>query len=341
MVDEGGDELTLWRSMTNINVSSMPLRWRITAAFAAIYLIWGSTYLAIRFAIETIPPFLMGGMRFLIAGSILYGVLRCRGVRSPSRQQWRAALIVGGLLLFAGNGGVIVAEQFVPSSLAALIIATVPLWMVLLNWKWGDRSRPSTGTAIGLGLGLLGIGLIVAPGAQADGGAISPLGLIILVVASLSWSIGSLYSRRAQLPANALLSTSMEMLMGGVLMLIVGLLLGQGAQIRLDHISFLSLISLAYLVVFGSLIGFTAYVWLLKVSTPARVSTYAFVNPVVAVFLGMIFADETLSLRVLIAAAIIILAVILITFNQASTRSRQVAIPNKRDAAPSQLAEGA
>src|SRR5512139_3993941 len=125
--------------MSKFNLSTISLRWRVAAAFAAIYLIWGSTYLAIRFAIETIPPYLMGGMRFLIAGSILYGVLRWRGVRSPSRRQWRAALIVGGLLLFGGNGGVMVAEQFVPSSLAALIIATVPLWMVLLNWKWGDR----------------------------------------------------------------------------------------------------------------------------------------------------------------------------------------------------------
>ncbi len=322
--------------MFNLHLSAVSLRWRIVLAFAAIYLIWGSTYLAIHFAIETIPPYLMGAVRFLIAGGLLYGVLRWRGVRAPSRRQWRAALIVGGLLLFGGNGGVMVAEQFVPSSLAALIVAMVPLWMVLLNWKWGDRARPNSGTALGVGLGVLGIVLISAPGAMAAGGEVNPIGLAILIVASLSWSIGSLYSRRAALPANALLSTSMEMLMGGVLMMGAGLLLGQGGQIQLDHISFISIASLAYLVIFGSLIGFTAYVWLLKVTTPARVSTYAFVNPVVAVFLGWMLAGEELSPRILIAAAIIILAVMLITFNQVAVRPRAAVVES-----PSQLAESA
>jgi drug/metabolite transporter (DMT)-like permease len=324
--------------MTEFSISKISMKWRIVLAFAAVYLIWGSTYLAIRLAIETIPPYLMGGVRFLLAGGLLYAVLRWRGVKAPSRRHWRAALIVGALLLFGGNGGVMVAEQFVPSSLAALIIATVPLWMVLLNWKWGDRLRPSVGTAIGVGLGVIGIVLIAAPGQSAAEGAVNPIGLVILILASLSWSIGSLYSRRAQLPSNALLSTSMEMLAGGGLMLIAGLLLGQGKQIRLDQVSLLSLAALAYLVIFGSLIGFTAYVWLLKVTTPARVSTYAFVNPVVAVFLGWAFAGEQLSARVMVAAAIIILAVVLITFSQATTRSA-VSLP-VCDAAEPSLAEG-
>jgi drug/metabolite transporter (DMT)-like permease len=320
--------------MFNLHFSTIPLRWRIALAFAAIYLIWGSTYLAIHFAIETIPPFLMGGVRFLIAGGLLYGVLRWRGVRAPLRRQWRAALIVGGLLLFGGTGGVMVAEQFVPSGLAALIAAMVPLWMVLLNWKWGERSRPNGGTALGVGLGVSGIVLISAPGATVAGGDVNPIGLVILVLASLAWAIGSLYSRRAALPSNALLSTSMEMLMGGAMMLIVGLLLGQGGQIQLDHISFISIAALAYLVIFGSLIGFTAYVWLLKVTTPARVATYAFVNPVVAVALGWLLAGEELSPRVLMAAAIIIAAVMLITFNQAAPRPRAAVA-----ASQSQLAE--
>jgi drug/metabolite transporter (DMT)-like permease len=319
--------------MSNINFSTIPLRWRIGMAFAAIYLIWGSTYLAIRFAIETIPPYLMGGVRFLIAGGVLYAVLRWRGVRAPSRWQWRSALIVGGLLLFGGNGGVIMAEQYVPSSLAALIVALVPLWMVLLNWRWGDRARPNAGTALGVGLGLVGIILIAAPGQAAGEGAVHPIGLLILVGASLSWSIGSLYSRKALLPANALLSTAMEMLAGGALMMIAGLALGQDRQIRFDQISLLSLSALGYLVIFGSLIGFTAYVWLLKVSTPARVSTYAFVNPVVAVFLGWIFAGEALSLRVLAAAAVIIVAVMLITLNQTATRPSRVAPAPAREIA--------
>ncbi len=324
--------------MLKFNLSSVSMRWRIVAAFAAIYLIWGSTYLAIRFAIETIPPYLMGGVRFLIAGGILYVVLRGRGVKAPSRLQWRAALIVGGLLLWGGNGGVMLAEQYVPSSLAALIIAMVPLWMVLLNWWWGDRIRPNAGIALGVGLGLAGIVLIAAPGESVAEGAVNPVGLLILMGASLSWSIGSLYSRKAALPSNALLSTSMEMLAGGVLMLIAGLLLGQGGQIHLDHISLLSLSALGYLVVFGSLIGFTAYVWLLKVSTPARVSTYAFVNPVVAVFLGWVFAGEELSLRVLTAAAVIIVAVMLITLNQPAAQAKQAVA---QEGAEAPLAESA
>jgi drug/metabolite transporter (DMT)-like permease len=301
----------------------MPQAWRIVIAFAAIYLIWGSTYLAIRFAIETIPPLLMGGLRFLIAGGVLYAVLQLRGVPAPTRVHWRSALVVGGLLLFGGNGGVIVAEQLVPSSLAALVIATVPLWMAVLNWRWGDHIRPNIGAAIGLGLGVLGIGLIAAPGASADQSVINPIGLLILVSAALFWSIGSLYSRQAKLPSHALLATSLEMLMGGALMLIAGLLSGQFGQVRWDHVTLRSLVALGYLVVFGSLIGFTAYVWLLRVSTPARVSTYAFVNPVVAVFLGGAFAGEALSPRELIAAAVIILAVMLITLNQARAQPRR------------------
>jgi len=322
------------RGMSKINFSGVSMRWRIAIAFAAIYLIWGSTYLAIRFAIETIPPYLMGGVRFLIAGGALYAVLRWRGVKAPSRVHWRAALIVGGLLLWGGNGGVMLAEQYVPSSLAALIIAMVPLWMVLLNWRWGDRTRPHAGTMLGVALGLVGIVLIAAPGQSAAEGAVNPIGLMILVGASLSWSIGSLYSRQAALPSNALLSTSMEMLAGGGLMLIAGLLLGQGAQIHFDQISVRSLAALGYLVIFGSLIGFTAYVWLLKVSTPARVSTYAFVNPVVAVFLGTAFAGEELSVRVLTAAAIIIGAVMLITFNQTAPKREGVTLPPRRQYEP-------
>jgi drug/metabolite transporter (DMT)-like permease len=322
---QAGREM-IGRNMFKFNLSTISLRWRIVLAFAAIYLIWGSTYLAIRFAIETIPPYLMGGIRFLIAGGVLYAILRWRGVKTPARLNWRAAVIAGGLLLWGGNGGVMLAEQYVPSSLAALIIAMVPLWMVLLNWRWGDRVKPTFGTALGVGLGLLGIVLIAAPGQSAAEGAVNPIGLVMLIGASLSWSIGSLYSRRAPLPSNPLMSTSLEMLAGGVLMMIAGLVLGQGAQIHFDQISVLSLSALGYLVVFGSLIGFTAYVWLLKVSTPARVSTYAFVNPVVAVFLGWAFAGEQLSVRELLAAGIIILAVVLITFTQATAQARSTIV---------------
>lgn len=320
--------------------SRLALKWRIGLAFAAVYLIWGSTYLAIRFAIETIPPYLMGGIRFLIAGALMFAVLRWRGAAWPTRVQWRSTAIVGALLLFGGNGSVIVAEQLVPSGLAAVIIAMVPIWMVVLNWRWGDRVRPTARVWTGLALGVAGLLLLAAPDASTGSDGINSLGVAVLVFASLSWSIGSLYSRRAAMPADPLMSTAMEMLAGGVLMLAAGLLTGQGGQIHLEALSVLSLASLAYLIVFGSLIAFTAYVWLLKVSTPARVSTYAFVNPVVAVFLGWALAGEALTPRVLMVAAVIIVAVILITTQQRQPTARPQPIAPARDLEP-QLAESA
>ncbi len=318
--------------------SNIPLKGRIVLAFAAVYLIWGSTYLAIRFAIETMPPYPMGGLRFLIAGALLYGVLRLRGTPRPTRVEWKATAIVGALLLFGGNGSVILAEKLVPSGLAAVIIAMVPIWMVLLNWRWGDRVRPNLRVAAGLLLGVFGLILLSAPDASTGSDGINPLGVAILVVASLSWSIGSLYSRRAAMPANPLMSTAMEMLAGGVLMMLAGVVTGQTGQMRFEDLSALSLAALAYLVIFGSLVGFTAYVWLLKVSTPARVSTYAFVNPVVAVFLGWALAGEPLTPRVLLVAATIVIAVILITTQQSHPPANPRPITPSRDIEP-QLAE--
>lgn len=317
----------------------LSLRSQIVVALIAVYLIWGSTYLAIRFAIETIPPFVMGGVRFLIAGGALYAWLRSRGVPAPTRLNWRATAIVGGLLLAGGNGGVILAEELVPSSIAALIVAMVPVWMTLLNWKWGDRTRPTTGVGVGVVLGMIGIALIAAP-ASGTSGTINPIGVIILLGASLSWAIGSLYARRATLPSDPLMSTAMEMLAGGVLMLALGFITGQTAQVHLELITAQSLVAVAYLIVFGSLIGFTAYVFLLKVTTPAIVSTYAFVNPVVAVFLGWAFAGEALTVRTLIAAAVIVAAVVLITTQQSKKSAGQSTVKAVLEAEP-QLAESA
>ncbi len=309
--------------MTKLSLSSVPSHWRVLVAFAAIYTIWGSTYLAIRFAIETMPPFLMGGARYLIAGAILYALTRRSRAAAVPHIHWRSAFIVGGLLLLGGNGGVIWAEQVIPSGLAALIIATVPLWMALLNWLRGDNVRPNLGVTLGLVLGLLGIVFLVSPGESAGGDNVNSLGVLVLVLAALSWSIGSLYSRKAQLPSEPLLATAMEMLAGGALLLVAGLLTGEAGQIRLDQVSPRSLLALGYLIVFGSLVGFSAYIWLLRVSTPARVSTYAFVNPVVAVFLGWTLAGESLTPRTLVAAVVIVTAVVLIVASQARTTPQQ------------------
>lgn len=287
-------------------------RERLIIAFAAVYLIWGSTYLAIRFAIETLPPLLMAGIRFMIAGAILYSWTRPSEASRPAPHHWRHATVIGGLLLLGGNGGVVWAEQRVPSGLTALLIATVPFWMVLLDWVRRDGVRPTGRVVLGLFLGFAGAGLLVGPGEFAGSGRVDLMGAGVLMLASLSWATGSLYSRRARLPESPLLTTAMEMLAGGVLLMVLGLLTGEGARLNLEGLSLRSLLSLSYLIVFGSLVGFTAYIWLLRHTTPTRASTYAYVNPVVAVILGWAVANEPLTPRTLVAAAVIVPAVALI-----------------------------
>ena len=287
--------------------SAAPPRGRLLLAFAAIYLVWGSTYLAIRFAIETIPPFLVAGARHVAAGALLYAWARGRGATAPTRAQWLTAAGLGGLMLLGGNGAVTWSEQRVPSGLAAVIVATVPLWIVLLEGK-----RPSRRVALGIVLGLAGIGLLVGPGEIAGAGRIDPLGALVLVGGSLSWAIGSLRGRTAGLPASPQVSTAAQMLTGGGLLLVLGLAAGELPRLLASDVSPRSLSAVAYLVVFGSLIGFSAYVWLMRVAAPARVATYAYVNPVVAVALGAAFGGEPLTLRTLLASAVIVLAVIAI-----------------------------
>jgi len=287
-------------------------RTRLLLAFAAVYLVWGSTYLAIRIAIATIPPLLMAGTRFLLAGVLLYGLSRLRGAPRPTRRNWRGAAIVGALLLLGGNGGVVLGERTVPSGVAALLVATVPVWMVLLDWLWRGAPRPGGRMFVGLLLGLAGIGLLVDPGAL-GGAAIDPTGAAILLVGSLSWAVGSVYSRSAELPRHAMLSTGMEMLCGGGALVLAGAVRGELPSLHLSTISSASLLGLLYLVGFGSLVGFTAYSWLLEHAPAPRVSTYAYVNPIVAVALGWALLGEALTPRMLAAAAVIVAAVVLIT----------------------------
>jgi drug/metabolite transporter (DMT)-like permease len=293
-----------------------PARGRVALAFAAVYVLWGSTYLAIRFGIETIPPFLMAGTRHLIAGLLLYIWMRSRGTPRPSAAHWRSAAVIGGLMLLGGNGLVTWAEQRVPSGLAALIIASVPIWMAVLEGL-EKRARPGGTVIAGLLLGLAGIALLVAPGRFAGNGHVDPIGALVLLTAALCWSFGSLYSRRVPLPASTFTATAMEMIAGGTWLWIAGLLFGEGSRLHLSVISMRSAVSLVYLIFFGSLIGFTAYVWLLKATTAARVSTYAYVNPIVAVVLGTLFAGEVITTRVAIAALVIVGSVALIITSRA------------------------
>jgi drug/metabolite transporter (DMT)-like permease len=299
------------RQVPEISAGVSPTRAKLVLAFAAVYVLWGSTYLAIRFGVETMPPFLMAGTRHLAAGVILFLWTRVKGEPRPDGRHWATAFFIGGLMLLGGNGLVTWAEQRVPSGLAALIVASVPLWMALLDGIH-KRIRPRAHVVAGLLIGLAGILLLVAPGRFAGGGRVDLVGAGALLVAALCWSTGSLFSRHARLPRSVLTSTAMQMIGGGVLLWIAGLALGEGSRLDLAAVSPRSIFSLAYLVVFGSLLGFSAYVWLLHATTPARVSTYAYVNPVVAVFLGWAFAGEALTLRIGLAAVGIIASVALI-----------------------------
>ena len=302
-------------------------RSRVWLALASVYLIWGSTYLAIRYAIETLPPFIMAGVRFLIAGAILYLWARARGAARPDWRNWRAASIVGALLLLCGNGGVVWAEKSVPSGLAALLIAIVPLWMVSIEALRPGGERPGLRIWLGIALGLSGVVLLMGGSGSGSGGAAGGQsylwGTLALLAASLAWSFGSIWSKTAPLPASPLLATGMEMLCGGALLLIAGLLMGEGGvamQAGWAAVSAKSLWAMAYLILFGSLIGFTAYIWLLAATSPALASTYAFVNPVVAVFLGWAFAEEQVTGRTLVAAAVIVAGVLVITLGRAHER---------------------
>lgn len=299
-------------------MESAPSRGRIIAAFAAVYVIWGSTYLAILYAIDTMPPFLMAAVRFLIAGALLYAWSRARGARRPTRREWQSAFVIGALLLLGGNGAVTWAEQLVPSGMTALLVAGTPCWMVLLDWLWRGSARPGMRTVLGLLLGFGGIALLVGPSSIMGDGQVDPIGALVLTIGSLCWATGSIYSKKLPAPPAALQFTGMQMLMGGLLLLGAGALTGEVARVDPSGITLKSMLAVAYLIVFGAIVGYTAYVWLLRVVSPARVSTYAYVNPVVAVVLGWAFAGESLTLRMGIAAAVIIGGVALITTDRAS-----------------------
>jgi drug/metabolite transporter (DMT)-like permease len=312
---------------------------RILIAFAAIYILWGSTYLAIRFAVETLPPFLMAGTRHLIAGLLLYAWNRLRGEARPKASDWRLAAVIGGLLLLGGNGLVSWAEQRVPSGLAALIVASVPLWMTVLE-ALQRRKAPRLAVVAGLVLGLASLAWLVAPGRFGGNGHVDALGAGALLLASLSWATGSLYSRTVRFSASTFLAVAMEMIAGGLILWGAGLALGEGARLDLSGVSGRSLWALAYLVVLGSLAGFSAYMWLLKVTTPARVSTYAYVNPIVAVLLGWTFAGEMVTLRMGLAALGIVGAVAIIIRYGGKREQEEVAREVAPETTPARLRAG-
>ncbi len=290
------------------------------AAFAAIYLIWGSTYLGIAIALETLPPFLLAGVRFLAAGALLYGVARLRGAPAPPAAAWRAATLAGALLMLGGNGLVTWAEQTVSTGLAALLIATVSLWVVLFDWLLFRGPRPSGLVLTALALGLSGVAVLVAPGATPT--SASWLGLLVLVVSAASWALGTLYARRAALPPSPLMSSALQMLAGGALLALLGSATGEWARLDLAAVSASSVLAVAYLTVFGSIVAFSAFVWLARNASAAAVATYAFVNPVVAVLLGWVVLGEALAPRTALAAALIVAAVVLVVASRRAAAQR-------------------
>jgi drug/metabolite transporter (DMT)-like permease len=285
-----------------------PTKIWIIVAFAALYLIWGSTYLGIRFAIETIPPFLMAGTRFLIAGLIMYSIAWSQGIVKSSWANWRTSLIIGACLLLGGNGGVTISEKYIDSGLAAVIVAVVPIYIVVLGWATGMAPRPTAVVWLGLVGGFVGVGILLGPSLRfSSNDAHGPaIGMSILLISSFLWSAGSLYSRAAKHAASPFLTAAQQMICGGMLLLLTGALTGETRRFHPASVSILSVASFAYLVIIGAVVGYTAYIWLLRHCDPAKVATYAYVNPIVAVLLGAAFAGETLTMRTLVAAALII-----------------------------------
>lgn len=298
----------------------------LIAAFAAVYIFWGSTYLAIKYAIETLPTFLMAGSRFLIAGSILCVWARLSpDYEKPTFAHWRTSFIVGTLLLLGGNGCVVLAEHYIPSSLAALLIAVEPFWIVLLSWLWLGGNRPNWKVALGLLVGFVGVYLLVANrdsaanAANADGSG-QIIGAFLVMFGAFCWALGSIYGVRATTPKSSVLTSGMQMLAGGFVLILLGTLTGEWSKFNFADVSTSSWFGFVYLIIFGSIVGFTAYSWLLKVSPPSLVATYAYVNPVVAVFLGWLIAGESLTVQMLIGAGIIVGSVALITSNSESKK---------------------
>jgi drug/metabolite transporter (DMT)-like permease len=301
-------------------------------ALGTIYVVWGSTYLGIMVAIETLPPLLMSAARFLLAGAILYGFAVRRGDTAgdrPSTRQWAAAAVVGAALLLVGNGGVALSEERIDSGIAALLVATIPLWIAVLDRVLNGRRLALPGVS-GLVVGLGGVALLVGP-TGTDG--IDVLGGVMALSAAFAWAWGSLYARDASLPSRPLVGAGMQMLAGGVLLAVAGVATGELGEVDPGAVSARSLLAVAYLLVVGSVIAYSAYVWLLKNAPTGLVSTYAYVNPVVAVALGAVFLAEPVTPRMLLAGLAIVAAVALIVTSQSAPQRARRRAEARREAA--------
>lgn len=301
------------------------MKTKVWIALLAVYIVWGSTYLAIRFAVETIPPFLSAGIRFLVSGAILLIWRRAAGDTMPTARQWRSTAIAGILLLLGGNAVLSFAEQRIASGIAALLVGTAPLWLVMLEAMRPSGAKPGILAILGLVVGFGGIFLLIGPAEIFNGAPqFDMLGIGAVIVAAFLWSLGSIYSRSADLPASSLVSTGAEMLTGSLAIFVVSGLTGEWSDFQISAVAPRSWLGLAYLITFGSLIGFVSYGWLLKNAPISLTATYAYVNPLVAVFLGAWLADETLNARILVAGLVIIGSVVLINQTKSPKASKKL-----------------
>lgn len=288
----------------------------IVIAFAMVYLFWGSTYLAVRFGVETVPPLMLVGFRQLIAGVVLYPVARFHSNEKPTLQHWLSAALIGGLLIIGGNGSIAWAEaQKTPTNITAVLVAAVPVWMALMDWLRPGGPRPTVRVMTALAIGVAGVSLLVSPHVpfmSSAGAAVRPLCAIILFAGSLCWAAGSILSRHLKLPHSPLTATSIYMIAGGMLTFPLSIAIGEGRTFNIHQVSMRSASAILFLAVFGSILGFTAYTYLLRKVQPARVATYAYVNPIIAVFLGWALGGESISARMTVAAAIILGAVVMV-----------------------------
>ena len=298
------------------------MRFSVALAFIIVCVVWGSTYLAIRFVIETAPPFFTAGTRWAVAGFLLYAVIRLRGAQRPSRSHWFSAFVVGGLMLLAGHGAVVWAEQWIPSGLTSILVATVPMWVTLVE-SVNYKKKPNWKVLIALLAGFAGVIILVEDMPTLGEGMIGTFAAVAILFGALAWGSGSFYSRTAKMPDSHFLGVAMQMIVGGVLLFSASFVTGEFAGLQLASMSPRSFAALVYLIVFGSLVAFTSYIWLLKQIRPSRVATYAYINPVVALLLGLALADEQLTPRSIVSAIVIIISVAVITIVKSETTKAQ------------------
>ena len=281
-------------------------------AFAAVYVLWGSTYLALHFVLESMPPFLMAAFRFMAAGSIMLLFAKLNKHSWPAKAEIKKSALVGFLLLVLGNGGVVWAQQYISSGITALLITIEPVWVVLLLWLRSTENKPTPVVWFGIFLGVAGMFVLIGPSSFGSIEQLNPLAVIALLLSSISWAVGSVYALKAKLPSSPAMNTGFQMLAAGICLFIIGTSRAEWTSFELSEITNRSILGFLYLIIFGSLIGFTSYSYIVKNANPTNVSTYAYVNPVIAVFLGWWIGNERVGIQTLLAAALLVSAVVLI-----------------------------